>query len=159
MLFLTVGHQTPFDRLVQWMDRWAAQHNRTDIFAQIGAGDYLPKSFPYERFISPDLFNAKITEASAIVGHAGTGTIIAAVQHHKPLLVVPRLASLNETRNDHQLATVRHFVSAGYMLAADSEPELHKQLALLPSFQPTASIDGAASPELLHRLRDFIATS
>ncbi len=40
-----------------------------------------------------------------IVSHAGMGTILKSIEYDKPLILVPRLASLGEHRNDHQVAT------------------------------------------------------
>lgn len=39
MIFVTVGHQTPFDRLIRLVDRWAEENMRHDLFAQIGHGE------------------------------------------------------------------------------------------------------------------------
>ena len=39
MIFVTVGTDSPFDRLMQVVDEWAAASGRTDVFAQIGEGD------------------------------------------------------------------------------------------------------------------------
>ena len=64
-------------------------------------------------------------------------------------------ASLAETRNDHQLATADYFEKAGYLMAVRETADLAPALERLESFQPSATIEGAASPELLHRLREF----
>lgn len=155
MIFVTVGHQTPFDRLIQWMDTWSESSGRSDVFAQIGNGEYVPRRFPHARFLGPAEFQRRMTEASAIVGHAGTGTIIDAARLRKPLLVVPRLASLNETRNDHQVPTARHFAKRGYVLTATSEVELDEVMARIESFRPSATMDGIAPPQIIQRLREF----
>jgi len=36
VIFVTVGAQMPFDRLVGAVDTWAGTNNRRDIFAQTG---------------------------------------------------------------------------------------------------------------------------
>ena len=40
MIFVTVGTQGPFDRLVRAVDKWAGMRARADIFAQTGPSDY-----------------------------------------------------------------------------------------------------------------------
>lgn len=156
MIFVTVGHQTPFDRLIKAVDTWAGDTGRADVFAQIGCGAYLPQHCEYERFLSPIDFAAKLSDCSAVVGHAGTGTIMAAHEHGKPLLVLPRRADLDETRNEHQLATVKQFAEAGYILAATDEQDLPDKLTMIEAFTPRSTVSDQASATLISRLRTFI---
>ena len=155
MIFVTVGHQMPFDRLIRAMDEWAAASSRSDVVAQIGTSDYKPKTIRATPFLSPGEFERHMDEASAIIAHAGTGTIIAALQRGKPLLVLPRLSKFGETRNDHQVPTAKHFADAGYVLVARDESELSTKMRELDSFTPRGTIAGTASPELIDRLRVF----
>lgn len=155
MIFVTVGHQMPFDRLIRAVDDWAQRCGRSDVFAQIGETRYRPNHFQATPFLSPDEFNSKVRAASAVVAHAGTGTIIAALQLGKPLLVLPRLSKLGETRNDHQIPTARHFANAGHILAAYDEQELAAKINDLESFHPRTTINSHASPELIRCLREF----
>ena len=156
MIFVTVGHQMPFDRLVRAMDEWAGSVPRADVFAQIGRSDYQPRAIRAAKFLAPGEFEQRMDEASAVVAHAGTGTIIAALQRGKPLLVLPRLSRFGETRNDHQVPTARHFAEAGYVLAANDERELGERLKDLESFRPRGTISGTASAELIAKLRQFV---
>jgi len=146
----------PFDRLVRAVDDWARQNNRNDVFAQIGKTDYRPATIKFQQFLSPAEFDVRMREATGIVAHAGTGTIIAAAQLGKPLLVMPRLARLQETRNDHQVPTMKHFADRGYVLAANDEHELAQRMHELELFRPKATIGGAASDQLITALRRFI---
>ena len=156
MIFVTVGHQMPFDRLIRAMDEWAASCSRSDVFAQIGRSDYQPRIIRAQRFLAPGEFDQRMDDATAVVAHAGTGTIIAALERGKPLLVLPRLSKFGETRNDHQVPTAKHFADAGYVLAAGDERELPCRLRDLEKFTPRATIGGTASAELLARLRQFV---
>ena len=94
-----------FDRLVEAVDRWAAERGRTDIFAQIGPSEMRPEHLEWTRFLEPAEYRSRIEEATAVVAHAGVGTILIALELGRPLLVLPRRASLGETRSDHQVAT------------------------------------------------------
>ena len=159
MIFVTVGHQMPFDRLIRAMDEWAVSLARLDVVAQVGRSDYQPKVIRATPFLSPHEFDQHMNDASAVVAHAGTGTIIAALERGKPLLVLPRMSKFGETRNDHQVPTARHFADAGYVLAAGDERELPRRMLELENFEPRAMISGTASPELIARLRAFISES
>ena len=143
------------DRLIRAVDEWAAFAKRSDVFAQVGDSLIQPRHIQFQQFMSPDEFRQKMSEASAIVGHAGTGTIIAALQYRKPLLVLPRLAKLGETRNDHQIPTARYFAEAGFVLAAIDEADLISRMDEVERFAPPAQISDRASPQLLQTLREF----
>lgn len=156
MIFLTVGHQMPFDRLVRAVDEWSHATGRADIFAQIGEGEYWPRWFQAAPFITPAQFQERMATATAVVGHAGTGTIIAALQHRKPLLVLPRHASLGETRNDHQVATARYFHEKGHVLVAWTDQELPARLDEIATFRPLTTLGDLGSPELIRRIRRFM---
>lgn len=142
-----------FDRLVRAMDEWAHAAGRSDVFAQIGPAEYEPRHFDFSRFLAPDEFRRRVSECDGIVGHAGMGTILTALELQKPVLVLPRLARLAETRTDHQVATGEHFSSAGLVLYAADENELVGRLDELADFRPAQEIGSAASERLLTAVR------
>ena len=152
MILLTVGGQLPFDRLVEAVDRWALREGRDDVFAQIGESRYEPRAIRVHRFLEPREFNLKVMEAEAIVAHAGVGTIISALQHGKPILVLPRRRRYGEHRSDHQVEMARRFAERGWVLAAMCEAELPALLSRLESFSPEP-IASSASSELIERIR------
>lgn len=108
VIFLTVGTQLPFPRLVRAVDDWAGQHPEVEVVAQSGHGAKA-KHMTSHRFLSPEAFRETCARADLIVSHAGTGTFLMAHQLDKPVLVMPRRAALGEHRNDHQSATAAHF--------------------------------------------------
>jgi UDP-N-acetylglucosamine transferase subunit ALG13 len=156
MIFLTVGHQTAFDRLVKLVDDWASVRSRGPIFAQIGNGDYRPKHMEYARFLTRAEFQQRIDSSVGVVAHAGVGTIIQVLLAGKPLLVLPRLVRYEETRSDHQVGTTQQFASRGLILAGYDEDEFLAQLERLPTFRPAGGLGHSASPQLLSRIREFI---
>lgn len=155
MIFVTVGAQMPFDRLIEMVDDWAVTRERDDVFAQIGFSEYRARRIRTERFLASEQFMDHVAKADCIVAHAGMGTILTALQNGKPLLVMPRLAELHETRNDHQVPTAKHFAAAGHVLAAYGRDELMDALDRLEAFRPATVIGPKASPRLLERVRDF----
>lgn len=156
LIFLTVGHQTQFDRLVRLMDRWCADRGYAEVFGQIGESRYLPRNFQSVRWLSPEDYTLRLATSSAVVAHAGTGTILSSIEMRKPLLVLPRLRRFHETRSDHQVGTARHFAQQGLLLAAFSDQEFLEMLDVLPRFSPEFGVQSQASESLMQRIREFI---
>jgi len=156
MIFVTVGTDLPFDRMVRVVDDWAGSNGRTDVFAQIGETDWKPSHIAYSKFLQPADFTRQFSAATVIVAHAGMGTILSALQWEKPILVMPRRASLGEQRNEHQLATARRLSELGKVTVAFDEAELRNRLDRLAELSAREKIGAFASQELLTALRDFI---
>ena len=117
MIFLTVGTQFPFDRLVKSVDKEIGRNGlEEEVFAQIGNSDYRPENFEAVSSIEKEVFDANVSRARAMIGHAGMGTITVALEHGKPLLVMPRLKKYGEVVNDHQLAIAREFEKNIYVI-------------------------------------------
>jgi len=157
MILVTVGTQLAFDRMVGAVDEWAARHAGVEVFAQIGPATVLPRHIAYERFVGPELFTAKARACTAIVAHAGTGSIFTALELRKPIVVMPRRAELSEHRNDHQLATVAKFRDFPGVYVAETGDELCALLDRLDRLQaPAEGFSPHAQPELLDAVRAFV---
>lgn len=156
MIFVTVGAQMPFDRLVTWVDDWATLHGRDDFTGQIGPSDLSPRAIRVIPFMDPPAFRRQMQQADAVVAHAGMGTILTALELGKPILVVPRLGDRGETRNDHQVATARRLADDDLVLAAYDETEFAEQMKRLAERSSEQRIGKTASAALLARLREFV---
>ena len=159
MIFVTVGGQLPFDRLIESVDAWAGNRGRDDLFAQIGKGEYEPKQMAYERFLDPPSFAARLAGADAVVAHAGMGTILSALELGKPVVVLPRRHSQGEHRNDHQVATAERLSKLAGIYIADDEGAIPALLDRLETLPPGEAIDPAAAEPLVARIRDYIHRS
>lgn len=155
-IFVTVGAQMPFDRLVRGVDAWAGANGRRDVFAQIGPDAAEPAHIAWTRFLEPPEFEARVRGASVIVAHAGMGSIITALRFGKPILVMPRREALKETRNDHQVATAERFAAMGKVAVAMDETELPARLDALAELRPAERLGPHTSPQLLDAIRRFI---
>ncbi len=104
MIFVTVGtHYLGFERLIKEMDKIASRINEK-IICQIGSTKYEPKNMNYFTFVEDEEKIAELyKKARIIISHAGAGSIFAALNYQKPLVVVPRLKKYNEHIDDHQL--------------------------------------------------------
>lgn len=106
MIFVTVGTQLPFDRLINAVDVAAAELSET-VFGQIGPVGYRPRNFQYVSRATATEMDGFYQASRVIVAHAGTGTILKAQSHQRPLILFPRRVEFREHRNDHQIATCR----------------------------------------------------
>ena len=158
MIFLTVGTQLPFDRLVKAVDAWAGEENAASVFAQISETDYRPTHMEWVTYLPAPQFRQKLAEASVIVSHAGMGTLLTGLQAQKPLIVMPRRFGLGEIRNEHQLATAKWLRQLPGVTVCDDTDDL---VAVLRrgDWQTPSALSPNASPELLATVRDFIEAS
>jgi UDP-N-acetylglucosamine transferase subunit ALG13 len=156
-VFVTVGAQMPFDRLVMAVDEWAADSGAgCSVFAQIGEAEYRPLHIDCTEMLDPLEFKQRVIWADVLVSHAGMGSILTALQYGKPILVMPRQGRLKETRNDHQVATARRFLEMGKVSVAMDESEIRPRLNGLATLGRSEQISDQASGELLATVRGFI---
>lgn len=153
-IFVTIGTQLPFDRLIRIVDEVAPELNE-DVVAQVSQCGFVPKNIKAVDFIAPDEFNKIFDKASLIVSHAGMGSILSALQKNKPIIIFPRIAALGEHRNEHQLATARKFKEQGSVYVAMDEEEL-KNLLRKGHLKPLQRIGNFASTSLIHSIQTFI---
>jgi UDP-N-acetylglucosamine transferase subunit ALG13 len=156
VIFVTVGTDQPFDRLIRTVDEWVERSDRRDVFAQIGRSQLKPRHLDYCQFLTPEEFRTRFNTARVVVAHAGMGTILTALQYEKPLVIMPRRASLGEQRNDHQLATARYLSSTHRIVVAADEGELAGLLAKLDEVLALDPIGPSAQTPLIDAVRRFI---
>lgn len=145
VIFVTVGTLFPFDRLVRAVDAAAgAGLIQGPAFAQVGQGGYRPRHMAWAETLDRSVFEEYVDGARALVGHAGAGTIVMALQRRKPLLVMPRLRERGEHVNDHQVGTARRFAALGQVLVAYDETEIPGRLRDLEAFVPAPRRTGPA---------------
>lgn len=159
MIFVTVGAQLPFDRLIRAVDIWAMEQKVPEVFAQTGKNKYQPNYIEYTSFLSPADFVNRFRTAEYIIGHAGMGTIITAMEYAKPLLVIPRDASLGEHRNNHQMDTVRRFSASEFFEVAYTAEELTEKMSIMLQESGGKAYKGdpcSTSSTLIEAIRRFI---
>ncbi len=155
MIFITVGTQLPFDRLIKALDQFYAD-KKVEVFAQIGPSEYVPSHFPYVDFISPLKADEMFKKASLIIAHAGMGSILTALKYQVPILVVPRKATLNEHRNNHQVATANWVKTLSGVLVAQDEYEALSMLQKMSTLTSGEKISPYAEDRLLEYLSEII---
>lgn len=158
MIFVAVGTQFPFDRLIRSVDEWAEQHGVNGI-AQIAGGEYQPQHLHWERFMSTDTFNQHLQAASLIISHAGMGNIITALENRKPIIVMNRQHALGEHRNDHQLDGLAWMGQLPGVYTASTQEELYQLLDRQDELQAANEAPGSRKQALVDFIDQAIRTS
>lgn len=157
-VFASVGSMFAFDRFACALDDWAAAHPATRVLVQIGGGAYEPRHAAFVRMMPPALYQRHIAEAKLFVAHAGMGSIIAAIEAGKPLLMMPRRHDLGEHTTDHQFATLAKFAGRDGLYTATTASELHAAIdrLLADGGTPPAPIAPFADAAFTGRIAAFI---
>lgn len=158
MIFVTVGTQFPFDRLIRYVDEWAEQHG-IDGIAQIAGGEYLPQHLRWERFMNTDVFNQHLQTASLIISHAGMGNIITALENRKPIIVMNRQHALGEHRNDHQLDGLTWMGQLPGVYTASTQDTLYQLLDRQDELLPAGDAPNSRKQTLVDFIDQTIRTS
>jgi UDP-N-acetylglucosamine transferase subunit ALG13 len=156
MIFVTVGTQGQFNRLIRTVDEWAGLRRKADVFAQTGPSGYRPQHITTKPFLDPTEFRKHVESASLVIAHAGMGSIITALELGKNIIVMPRRADLGEHRNDHQIAAAKRFAEQGRIVVAVDERQLVEELDQRQVFHETTRLESQASPHLILAIRTFI---
>ncbi|MEM9581757.1 MAG: glycosyltransferase [Pseudomonadota bacterium] len=152
MIFVTVGTQLPFPRLIEAMDKLAGRISEP-VLAQTGVA-CSPRNLIVEPVMTEARYRKVLGLARLVVSHAGIGTVIAARDAEKPIILVPRRAELGEHRNDHQIGTVRELIGRQGLQAVWDTDELAELVT--QDFTPPVATSGPALDGLVSRLRSFI---
>ena len=124
-VFVTVGTQLPFERLIRAVERWAIDEQLVEtVFTQCGPTTTPPKLLRWAKFIDVACCLEETAKADLVVGHAGMGTILTALELGKPIIVLPREAARQEHRNNHQIDMAHRLTHLHNLQIAWSDAEL-----------------------------------
>jgi len=156
VIFVTVGSNPTFrfDRLIDAV----AQLDAQDLVVQYG-----PASPPRgggvaeaHQWLTFDQVLDYMGAADTVISHAGTGTIMCAANMGHVPVVVPRLKSLGETVDDHQVALATVFEQTGQVAVAWDVTSLPERVAQTSKRGVAAkSGDGALQSAVRLALRDL----
>jgi UDP-N-acetylglucosamine transferase subunit ALG13 len=141
MIFLTVGTQLPFPRLVKAMAQWSKKNIERRVIAQVGDDERQNSFYKTYKYLTPKQYREIASKSQVIVAHAGTGSIISALEHKKPLIIMPRKFELNEHRNQHQVLTAQKFRHKHGIYVAYDEAELFELLGNLNNLEEGIILD------------------
>lgn len=156
MIFVTVGTQKfQFDRLFKELDLLIEKKViKEEVFAQIGYTSYVPKHFKYSQLITEDEMNNYVAQASLVITHSGTSSIIKSLKHDKKVLVVPRMSKFKEHVDDHQLELAHVFEEKNVVeVVYDIKDLAHKMEICRTKQYDEISLDNS---RLLQSIGDYI---
>jgi UDP-N-acetylglucosamine transferase subunit ALG13 len=111
LIFVTLGtHEQQFNRLLQDVDKLPAYYER---IVQYGFSTYRVSSGRCSKFFEFNEMRRLMSIASAVVTHAGVGSIVLALAAGKRPIVAPRLYQFGEHVDDHQIEIAKAFAHAG----------------------------------------------
>jgi UDP-N-acetylglucosamine transferase subunit ALG13 len=128
-VFATVGtDHHPFDRLIEWVDRWgAARGGAVNILVQSGTA-HPPRNVAWIPFVTHEQATEALHRATAVVCHAGPGTVMSCRSIGLIPIVVPRTARLGEHVDDHQVSFARRMAERDQVRVAESASQLEALL-------------------------------
>ena len=159
MIFATVGTQLPFHRLLLALDTWAALNRHVPVIAQTGRSSATYAHLQTCTHMDQRRFAETCAAARVLVAHAGMGTILTALDLGKPLILMPRKASLGEHRNEHQSDTAAEMARLPNVTVVESSEALCVALGRAVA-APAAAFDAASAAQspLIGAVRSFIWT-
>ncbi|MEM0360056.1 MAG: PssE/Cps14G family polysaccharide biosynthesis glycosyltransferase [Candidatus Diapherotrites archaeon] len=155
-VFVTLGtHPQQFNRLLEKIDFLIEGKKLiAEVFAQTGNSTYVPKNFGFRQFLSPEDFSLEFKKADIIISHGGAGAILNALEHKKPLIIVPRLKEFSEHTDDHQIDLARALHERKKAIAVFDLDELPRAIEKAKRFKAEKESEKKL---LVKRIERFIA--
>ena len=118
-MFVTVGTDYhPFHRLVDWVDRWAAEEAAQQQVLVQGGTSRPARTAEFRSFLDIAEMERAVREAAVVISHGGPGTIMLCRRFGKKPIVVPRRRALGEHVDDHQVRFAERLAAAGHVTVA-----------------------------------------
>lgn len=139
LILVCVGaSEYKFDRLLKIIDELCDEKiiEASEVVAQIGYTNYIPKNYRYFDLIEREQFQEFIDKADIIITHAGTGSVIPPLKLGKKIIVFPRIEEYKEHLDNHQLELSEVFTSEGYTLCAENKEQLINCINNIDVFRP-----------------------
>ena len=134
MILVTLGTQKEsFKRLLEYIENSKIDE---EIIVQAGYNKFESKKMKLFDFIPYEEMTKLIKDASLIITHGGTGSIIMPLKMGKKVIAVPRLSKYLEHVDDHQTQIVDIFEEEGYILALNDGDNLDEVYEKSKKFKP-----------------------
>jgi UDP-N-acetylglucosamine transferase subunit ALG13 len=122
VILVTLGtNEQPFDRLVLAA---AALEVDEPVIVQYGSSRVMEPREGWVEYMPYDELAELAGEASAVVCHAGVGSILMARRAGKKAIVMARRGSLNEAVDDHQVGLAKRLSASNLVTLVDDAEEL-----------------------------------
>ena len=123
-IFVSAGtDHHPFERLVGWAERWAADHPDDIVVMQHGYTRSGVGLVNHELLTHAEMVRA-IDDADVVVVSCGPGGVMDIRGRGRLPVVVARRVGLGEHVDDHQSAFARHLATTGLARCVEDEADL-----------------------------------
>jgi UDP-N-acetylglucosamine transferase subunit ALG13 len=155
MIFVSVGtNEAPFDRLLRAVESLELD----DVVAQCGSSSFRPKNATCFEFLAFEKLVEYVRSASAVITHAGVGSIAVTLANGKRPIVVPRLRQYGEAVDDHQVALGRKLDKRGFVTLVE-EPAALAHVRFDAERPPwTGDMSSALAEDLSEYLHGLVST-
>ncbi|SDK14313.1 PssE/Cps14G family polysaccharide biosynthesis glycosyltransferase [Sediminibacillus albus] len=156
MILVVLGtHELPFTRLLTEVERLKQEDFlKEEVIVQHGHTKFASEQMTMKKFVSYEEMDRLYDEASLIITHAGTGSVITGLRKGKKVIAVARLKKYGEHNDDHQLQLVQVFTAQGHILTWNDGERLEAVINEANHFTPKPFESG--KQRLQQILTDFI---
>lgn len=153
MIFASVGtHEQQFDRLVRAVDELDTNEKK---IIQYGYSHYRPVSATGYQFLEFEQVRDYMLQASVVITHGGTGSVMLALSLGKYPVVAPRFKRHGEHVDDHQLDLVRALVEKNLIIPFYDDQCLSEKVEEARG-RARKGREIQPDPRLVHELRKII---
>ncbi len=151
LIFVTVGSsEFQFNRLLKMVDQLAETlSDDIQVVAQSGTCTYSPKHMTMVPWISIEEMREYFSKCRVVITHAGTGSIVNALDCGARVIVVPRLAACKEHIDDHQIEIAREFNKLGYVTIANDLESLINNYQKIETFTFSGGFSNEKMKEII----------
>lgn len=153
ILVLTGTSSWDFSRLIKEMDRIAGIL-KEEVVMQISQSDYHPINTCFFNTVSNEELDRLLSESRIVISHAGIGSIVSAIKHKKPLILVPRRKIFGEHFDDHQIDIAKEVEKKSSIKVIWDIEELESTITNKCPIQPAQCMENSL---LISNLHQFLA--
>lgn len=156
VLVLVGTDHHPFDRLIDWIERWLADGAaaRVECVVQHGTSR-VPLGAAAQAYFDHHELERLMRRASVVVSHGGPSTIAESRRLGQLPLVVPRDSAHGEHVDDHQKLFCTRLAEAGLIASAEDESGLRTLLDRALEDPSTVSVVVSDAGEVSQAVRRF----
>ena len=155
LLFATVGATLPFNRLVDTVAELKARGEiPEDVIIQTGIGGHAPAGVETVETLSFERIQELLHDASIVICHGGTGSLITALREGCGVIAMPRLMEKGEHYDNHQEEITSAFAARGLIAVANTPDELSAALKAVRAKTPVLATTDPT--ELITYLQDIL---
>ena len=156
MILVQLGtHELQFPRMLKLIEKAIDDgFIQEKVIVQCGSTKYNTDKMELVENLSYERMEKLTKEASYILTHGGTGSIITSLRHNKKVVAFPRLKKYNEHNDDHQEEILKEMESQGYIKVYHDEDDLGVIIESLQDFKPKEF--SSDNSKMVYIIRNFI---